>query len=241
MNNTAKRIIIAIVICILVIASSITVLSVSNVLLKDETNEEQELLAYVDITTKINLTTTSSVTTIETTTTTTTVNNYNYIDGIVEKKGNISDTNISIANNEVNKLPSNLINKFISDGWHIYVTDENIAEVYFGGTYSSVQGATIYESKTIVLANNATYIQNSLIHEIGHYVDFCRGYFLSDTPTFESIYNLEVEYFKSRIVNSSCVRDQQEFFAEEFFYIYKDSSKCTEQAYNYISNVINSL
>ena len=58
---------------------------------------------------------------------------------------------------------------------------------------------------------------------------------------FKSIYKEEVNTFKSRIPNSGSVRDEQEFFASTFYYIFNDPSKCTPKAKDYVQNYISRL
>ena len=159
------------------------------------------------------------------------------VSGIGEIKGNVDPSLLNDLNSELNRLPSSIINAFVNEGWHIYLTDENISNTYFNGRYYSVEGATIYESKIIVIEARKSAIYESTIHEMGHFVDYENG-FTSESNEFSDIYNNEVELFKSRITNSSCVTNKQEFFAETFYYMYKDSSKCTEGAYNYINGIL---
>jgi hypothetical protein len=240
-----KSIIVSCLVSLLVIALSITSLVISNnFLYEDKTNEE--ILAYVELTEEV---TTEEITTTTTTTTTTTepttvattrVTTVRVVEGLAERKGNVSQSLINIANEELNKIPSNVLNKFESMGWHIYITDENIAKNYFDGVYSSVQGVTIYTERIILIENRESAIRNSVIHEMGHFLDSVTRY-SSYSDEFNEIYNNEVNTFKSRIVNSSCVRDTAEFFAETFFYMYKNPSKCTEGAYNYVLEKVNSI
>ena len=217
--------------------------------------KEEELLAYVDIsdtTVEVRETTsevtTSEVTTSETTTTTsvattavtTTSTKKSITPGIGEIKGNVDSYYLSLLNKELNKLPSNVLNKFVNSGWHIYVTSENIAKTVFGGQYSSVQGVTIYKEKTILISAKESCIRESTIHEFGHFIDYTYN-FSSDSVAFKNIYKEEVDLFKSRITNSSCVRDEQEFFAETLYYMYKNPSKCTEKAYEFVNKKLNNM
>ena len=217
--------------------------------------ETKDLLAYADTslvnieettiseeTTSEETTTTSEITTTVVTTKTTTKENV--VSGIGEIKGNVDIHYLNLLNSELNKLPINVLNKFKSMGWHIYVTDENIAKTVFNGKYKSVQGVTVYSDSIILIEARETAIKESTIHEFGHFIDYTyknmyiKG-FISDTNSFKSIYNEEVDLFKSRITNSSCVRDEQEFFAETLYYIYKNPSKCTPKAYEYVNSVLN--
>ena len=211
--------------------------------------ETRDLLAYVDTSSVIS----EEISTFETTTEKTTTTSENttlivessksttkesLIPGIGEIKGNVDIHYLSILNNELNKLPVNVLNRFKNSGWHIYITDENIAKSVFYGKYKSVQGVTLYSDRTILIEARESAIKESTIHEFGHFIDYMKD-FISDSDEFKSIYNEEVNIFKSRIPNSSCVRDEQEFFAETLYYIYKDQGKCTNQAYMYVNNILN--
>ena len=202
--------------------------------------ESSELLAYVstsEVTSSETTTSTTTETTIEKTTTTTTEAR---VSGIAETKGNVDIYYLNMLNNELNKLPKSALNSFKRNGWHIYVTNENIAKTVFNGRYKSVQGVTIYRNQVILIEARENAIKESALHEFGHYVDYITG-FESDEKPFKTIYNKEVETFKSRIINSSCVRDEQEFFAETFYYMYKNPNKCTPQALEFVKNKLNTL
>ena len=212
--------------------------------------KEEELLAYVDVsdttvevretTSEITTSETTTTTSVATTTVTTTTTKKSITPGIGEIKGNVDSYYLSLLNKELNKLPSNVLNKFVNSGWHIYVTSENIAKTVFNGKYSSVQGVTIYKDKTILISAKESCIRESTIHEFGHFIDYTYN-FSSDSVAFKNIYKEEVDLFKSRITNSSCVRDEQEFFAETLYYMYKNPSKCTEKAYEFVNKKLNNM
>ena len=218
-----KRYIGSITISLLVIGLFVLTLS----LIKPEVKTE-DLVANVNIEeissteeTSTSTTTTSTTTTERVTTQVTTTKRIEVVNGIGEIKGNVDQTYLNMLNNELNKLPQYLLKKFVSLGWHIYVTDENIAKTYFGGKYSSVQGVTIYTDKVILIEKRTTAIKESTIHEFGHFVDYASG-FDSDSRYFMKVYEEEASLFKSKITNSSCVRDEQELFAEGFYYLFKN-------------------
>ncbi len=240
-----KRRVVGISISLLIILSFVFSLSLIN---KDI--PEEELLAYVstsdttssETTTTMfsTVTTTMETTTTKTVATTRTTTKAVEVTGIGEIKGNVDKRYLNLLNTELNKLPQKALTRFTNSGWHIYVTDENIAKTVFNGKYKSVQGVTIYADKTILIEARESAIKESTIHEFGHFIDYIKG-FTSDSKEFKSIYNEEVNTFKSRIVNSSCVRDEQEFFAEILYYIYRNPSKCTKKAYEYVNNIINNF
>ena len=214
--------------------------------------ETRDLLAYVDTseisstsistveetTTSSETTTTSETTSTITKETTKVTTKVSEVTGIGEIKGNVDPYYLNLLNSELNKLPVNALNRFKNSGWHIYVTDENIAKTVFNGKYKSVQGVTVYSDRTILIEARESAIRESTIHEFGHFIDYMKG-FISDSDEFKKIYNEEVNTFKSRIPNSSCVRDEQEFFAETLYYLYSNPSKCTSKAYVYVNNILN--
>ena len=142
--------------------------------------------------------------------------------------------------NLLNKLPKYLLEAFVNKGWHIYVTDENIAKTYFGGKYSSVQGVTIYTDKVILIEKRSTAIKESTIHEFGHFVDYATG-FDSDSRYFMSVFDEEASIFKSKITNSSCVRDEQELFAEGFYYLFKNPDVVPTKTKSFIESQMSEL
>lgn len=174
------------------------------------------------------------------TTTKTTVVSDTKIDGIGKNINGASIEWLNKLNNELNRVPKKLLTIFTKEGWTISVTGENLAKTHFNGKYSSVQGLTNYNEKYILIENRDNAINESTIHEFGHFLDYYLN-FASSTEEFRNIYNDEVEKFKSNISNSGCVRNEREFFAETFYYMYTDSSKCTSEAYRFINNLINNL
>lgn len=145
----------------------------------------------------------------------------------------------SIMYKELNKIPSSLLNSFDNSGWKIYLTGEDLASTHFDHKYKSVQGLTNYKNKYILIEDEEYKINNSLIHEFGHYLDYSLN-FVSNSDEFIKIYNDEVYEFKNNINNPNCVRDSREFFAEEFYYYIVDNTKCTDGAYKFIKKIVNS-
>lgn len=162
------------------------------------------------------------------------------IPGIGEGTDGVEQESINKLNTQLNRLPSNIRNRFVEAGWHIYVTNEDLNQKYYGGKYNFVEGVTDYNNKVIYIANTDKSIRESVIHEMGHFIDSYRDYD-SLSESFELIYNEEVELFKSGITNSSCVRNEMEFFAESIYYFYGDSSKVTPMMKSYIESFIYSF
>lgn len=153
---------------------------------------------------------------------------------------NVTADILNSAENEIGVLPQNVVNAFNRDGWSINITNDNIASKYFGGSYSNVMGATKMDSKQIIIQNKKSCVQSSVVHEMGHYIDWHFN-FPSLSDEFWEIYTQEIGTFKSRIPNSSAIRDEMEFFAHTFYYSVKDPSKCTPMALQFVRNYVNNM
>ena len=153
---------------------------------------------------------------------------------------NVSEGNVKTAEYELDTLPQKMINAFKNNNWTITISNENISAKYFNGSYGNVKGVTLTAYNKIIIQNRTTSIQTSIVHEMGHFLDWYFN-FPSLSTEFKNIYNAEVNTFKSRIPNSSCVSNEMEFFAHTFYYIIKDSSKCTPMALEYVRNYLNSI
>ncbi|MCQ2571191.1 MAG: hypothetical protein MJ154_03015 [Candidatus Saccharibacteria bacterium] len=158
------------------------------------------------------------------------------VPGIGKAINGANNTDLSKLNTQLNRVNSNLLSRFTSSGWSVYVTGENIAQTHFGGKYSSVQGVTDYNHRAIYIEKRDVAIRESTIHEFGHFLDYSNR-FISNKAEFMAIYNEEVAQFKRNISNPGCVRDPQEFFAETFYYMHVNPSKCTPKAKAFISKL----
>lgn len=162
---------------------------------------------------------------------------------IVIPDGNVSQESVDRANELLNALPEGLLENFVNDGWSIYVTDKDIDSTFFGGQYGSVMGATLEDLSAIYIEQRSKAIEESTIHEFGHYVDDTEGY-LSDTPEFAQIYNTESAAFVSAF-NVNFYYDVHEFWADGFYRYYDGERDALQrscpQLYAYIENTVNSL
>lgn len=158
--------------------------------------------------------------------------------GIVQMIGDVEQKYIDTVEEQVLTLPSALVNYFINEGWELYVTTENIAHVYYNDKYKSVLATTEYNAKRIIIEDREEAVIGSVQHEFGHFLDYLNGK-PCWSEEFKRIYIEEVEIFKSNINNSDCVRDEQEFFAETFYYLIMDDSKCTPKAKEFVESILN--
>ena len=150
----------------------------------------------------------------------------------------ISIENLKIAENEISKLPYNLIETFNNKNCSIQISNENISSKYFNNLYNNVIGVTLTNSKQIIVENKKSSISKSISHEFGHFLDWYFK-FPSMSQEFKEIYTEEINTFKEKIPNASCVRNSTEFFAHTFYYYIKDQSKCTPKALKFIKNYLN--
>lgn len=158
--------------------------------------------------------------------------------GIVQSIGKVDSDYINTVEENLKFLPSFLVDSFMEHGWEIYVTTEDIAHTYFDDKYLKVRAVTMYTNKEILIEDREEAVGLlTVAHEFGHYLDDLNG-----TPSwsdeFYEIYEEEVETFKSQISNSSCVSNEQEFFAETYGYLVVDPSKCTPRAAMFVQSIL---
>lgn len=117
----------------------------------------------------------------------------------------------------MNKIPVDILSKLSEDGFVIGFTDT-----------LDVEGRIDYNNRIITIKN-----RKSLLHEIGHYVDFkCNR--ISDTDNFIKIYNQE-KY--NTYENEYNISSNREYFAESFknYILYENKVKHkTPKTYEYI-------
>ena len=155
----------------------------------------------------------------------------------IQKIGNVDSKYLEEAEQVVSAIPSDIYDVFIEDGFNIYITTENIAQVYCDGQYKSVRAVFRRYAKDIVVEDREAAIWGSIEHEFGHYVDMKSGD-ISSTNEFYKIYEEEIDQFISGIPDAQCVRDPGEFFAEEYAYSIIDKSKCTPKALEIINRCV---
>lgn len=157
--------------------------------------------------------------------------------GIFETIGNISSETVSKANKQLSMVPQSALDSFVNNGWHIYITDEKIAQTMFDGQYSSVQGGTLYLEKIIKIENRDKAIKNSIIHEFGHYVYWTCGYFsLGKYQQFLNAFNLDVG--NASLMNISYGLNSPEEFYAEVFWKYITNTDKAENCFPNITKMI---
>lgn len=164
----------------------------------------------------------------------------------VEGKVTRSERN-SLAKS-LNKLPSNIINKFNDEGWELCLTTKDIAKNYYvGSVKGSIAGVTVYNKKIIYVSVDVSYpsTKYTAYHEMGHFLDWCNNY-SSSTDEFEQIYNSEKSSLaisgRSNRQKNHARSDTTEYYAESFsaymFGCLKDECPDT---YEYITNDLHNI
>ena len=161
------------------------------------------------------------------------------VPGIAENLDSVSSRYINSVNSYLAYVPENSKAAFVNRGWHVYVTQMNLASTFFPGVYGSVRACTVYGSKAIYVEDRDNAC-SSIVHEMGHFLDNQCG-----TPSlsseFADIYNAEVNTFKAGISNASSVRDPMEFFAETFAQLCMNPGKCTPRAAEFVSRYLGAV
>ncbi len=138
-------------------------------------------------------------------------------------------------------LPQDLLNKFYADGWGIVITQESLSDMYYKGVYNNVMAVTDGYIKVIWLSAEEDAIRNSVIHEMGHYLQFTYG-FPNQTEEFEAIYKAERKKFVVPGGSAAQARSSSlEYFAEAFqeYFLHPDSLlKNTPLTYQYMANYV---
>lgn len=117
----------------------------------------------------------------------------------------------------MNKIPGDILSKLSEDGFVIVFT----SSLQLGGKID-------YNNKIITIKN-----RTSLLHEIGHYVDYKCGR-ISDTEEFRKVFDSEKYNIHETEYNISSNR---EYFAESFknYILYENKVKHkTPKTYEYI-------
>lgn len=162
-----------------------------------------------------------------------------YIDGICEKDGNVDDHWISDINQQLSMIPQYLITEFQNDGWHIYCTDMNIDAVYYNSQFGAVMGTTNYDEHRILIEDRQQAVNEAVIHEIGHWLDYHNGT-VTDSNEFMNIYYAETDAFKNGF-GVHFYYDQKELFAEAFWkYITENQqlADCCPRLYDFMKQYI---
>lgn len=143
------------------------------------------------------------------------------------------------------RIPEVARNKFEDFGGVLSITNENLGEKFFNDSSKHIVAVTSYKGSSKECSINiGTKDATSVLHEIGHFIDYVCGY-LSDTEEYKSIWGSEIEAFKSfHYTAEENTNTANEYFAESF-QVYVESpselQKNCPQSYDYIVNTLNHL
>lgn len=142
---------------------------------------------------------------------------------------------------QLNMIPNNMLELLKQQNWNITISKENLAQKYYSGIYSSVQGVTVYAEKRIELEDRYNAIQGACIHECAHAID----YELNRPSYSTSFQNVLLEDWNGLDIMCGSYKgwetDPFEAFAESFYYTYtqpKTFQKNCPNIYAYIRGLI---
>ena len=137
--------------------------------------------------------------------------------------GDVDESYADMVEAELSLIPAGLRAKFVESGWHIYVTDENLAKLYYNDNSSIIYGSTFYDKGIILMYSKEIAIKEATIHEVGHWFDNYLGT-ISAKATFTAVYNQESSnFFKTTTRRPGT--SASEFFAEAFYFYIKVPNK----------------
>ena len=131
--------------------------------------------------------------------------------------GNIDNSYADMVEVELNMIPTELRTEFVESGYHIYVTEENLAKEYYGGgRYDRIFGVIFYDKDLILISGYEYAIKEATVHEFGHWFDQYLGY-ASSSRDFAMIYSSERPRFSKAFYGRCSTQEIQEYFAEAFY------------------------
>ena len=137
-------------------------------------------------------------------------------------------------------IPENVRSSFENNGWKVICSATPVEEIC--GFDYSIRGCTD-EDKMVIYINNKECTKNTIIHEMGHYIEYVCDY-PEHTDEFAIIYNEEVNTFLSETSsgpeNTGTVC---EYFAEAYYQIVQEPSVKDKipKTYEYIMEYVNEI
>lgn len=156
------------------------------------------------------------------------------LNGCISAERGVSSSLYNSVVSYYQRIPGKIRNTFEDNGWKIIISNQNLKTRF--SLSASALAITEYQEK-IIYIDNRTSAKKSVIHEVGHAIDFINGS-LSVTSDFQEIYANEkdtfVQIWKTDENNTSTAT---EYFAEAFQACILEpqeiSAKCSK-TYNYI-------
>lgn len=159
---------------------------------------------------------------------------------ICESRAEAGKEWVDAVDRELNCLPENLLAAFLEDGWHLYVTTEDLAGTYFPDSPDfNVRGVTLRTERMILINASEDAVSEAVGHEFGHYLD-ARCKMPSESEEFLKIYREEAPLFR-RGRTATLVDSPGEFFAETFQCLRKDPERCTPKAAAFVKHYMDGI
>lgn len=156
-------------------------------------------------------------------------------------EGNISASVLSQFDKKLSALPPSILNSVFGRNFKIVITTKNIATNYYDSNYKGSMIGLFCSNGHIYISATSEGANRALYHEIGHFIDYNKGWLTRKDNAFKDIYYSEKN---SLIVSSSSKHHKsnaQEFFAEVFQQMMINPSRCQQsapRAYEYIKKYL---
>lgn len=144
----------------------------------------------------------------------------NVIEDILITKGNVSIDSYKKSVNILEKVSLDILKKINEMGIKIYLTSGEAEDLYVSligkSIDESISGIFVWNiSKPVIIVESA-YLDSTLLHEVGHAIDYVLGdvKFISEDNEFLNIYEEEKEIFFSN--NEYIKNSSKEYFAESY-------------------------
>lgn len=160
----------------------------------------------------------------------------------IEPYGKVEMIYIEKCAETLSVIPSDILNAYAKQGWHFYITDEDLDKTMFNGMYGSVQGGADGINKFIKIEDRNKAVVQAPMHEFGHFLDYYDGSYTIDEE-FENIYSEEINKAKEMGMKYGLI-NSTEYFADSFEFYIKDRERMKEyipKTYEYIEQKINDL
>lgn len=160
----------------------------------------------------------------------------------ITREGTISNSLIESLNAELNKVPTAIVDKYISIGGKIILTTEDIATKYYGSNkLGNIAGLHNGLTNELHIEDRESAIDRALIHEFGHVLDSLTGWSGVYGEDFKELYYEEKDNLIIDENSNHHKRNAQEFFAEVFRQSLinpERTRKCVPKTFNFINSKI---
>ena len=151
-------------------------------------------------------------------------------------EGSVSEETVNTFLATWNQIPISLQNSFINNGWCFVLTSHDLATRQ-GLEYGSVYGTTSHNEKRIYIQENSEdIVEQTVAHEIGHYLDSELQFEPRFSAEFEQIF--QEERFKiDHVRGNYCIENIREYFAEAVGLVIRypeDSKVSAPKTYNFV-------